>query len=380
MLAALAVGGAGAMAQAARPAPGVSVVDGSLALGERAICAIGINYYDCFLRVLRKPEDKAYPAGFATLARFGIPVARFICGGFWPVEWKLYRTRPTEYFGRLDDVIAQAEKSRIGLIPSLFWFHSTVPDLVGEPICELGNPKSPSHAFMRDYARQVIERYRDSPAIWAWEVGNEYTLAADLPNASQHRPPVAPKVGTPQNRSEKDDLTSQQATACLKTVAGMLREFDPRRAILSGNAVPRAHAWHNTAERSWKADSEAQFREVLRRDNPDPIDTLCVHLYPQKADRFADRKVEMDGLMAACVDEAKRAGKPLVIGEFGWAGSEDERGAFTGLLESIVRHRVPLSLAWTFDSPEMPNLSIRAEGPRAWMLPAMQKANERLRG
>ncbi len=47
---------------------------------------IGINYFDCFLRTLKKGEDTSYDAGFATLAAKGIPFARFCATGFWPKD------------------------------------------------------------------------------------------------------------------------------------------------------------------------------------------------------------------------------------------------------------------------------------------------------
>jgi hypothetical protein len=43
---------------------------------------------------------------------------------------------------------------------------------------------------MRNYVREVVTRYRDNPTIWAWELGNEFSLHANLPNAKDHRPKV----------------------------------------------------------------------------------------------------------------------------------------------------------------------------------------------
>ena len=34
-----------------------------------------------------------------------------------------------------------------------------------------------------NYVREVVTRYRDNPTIWAWELGNEFSLHGDLPNA-----------------------------------------------------------------------------------------------------------------------------------------------------------------------------------------------------
>ena len=110
---------------------------------------IGINYFDCFLRTLKKGDDTSYDAGFATLAAKGIPFARFCATGFWPSDMKLYQTNRAEYFRRLDGVVKSAEKHGIGLVPSLFWFFACVPDLVGEPMDQWANPQSKTQAWMR---------------------------------------------------------------------------------------------------------------------------------------------------------------------------------------------------------------------------------------
>lgn len=53
----------------------------------------------------------------------------------------------------------------VGLIPSLFWCIPMVPDLVGEPCDQWGNPAGETHEFMRTYVREVVTRYVDSPAL-----------------------------------------------------------------------------------------------------------------------------------------------------------------------------------------------------------------------
>ena len=188
--------------------PGISPGTNGLALKDaQPIRAIGVNYFDCFLRTLNDGKDTSYEAGFATLAARGIPFARFCAAGFWPKDMQLYLSDRPEYFRRLDGVVQSAQRHGIGLAPSLFWYYATVPDMVGEPVSEWANPHSKTQAFMREYVREVVGRYRDNPAIWLWEFGNEYSLEASLPNAKEHRPPVAPELGTSASRSARDDLT-----------------------------------------------------------------------------------------------------------------------------------------------------------------------------
>jgi hypothetical protein len=51
--------------------------------------------------------------------------------GFWAADWNLYLRDKEVYFGLLDQVVEEAEADHVGLIPSLFWYYATVPDLVG---------------------------------------------------------------------------------------------------------------------------------------------------------------------------------------------------------------------------------------------------------
>ena len=289
--------------------PGLSVRDGVL-LKDGAPCrAIGVNYFDAFSRTLHDPNDTSYDAGFRTLADNGIPFARFMCTGFWPAEMSLYLEDKAKYFELLDGVVRSAEKHGAGLIPSLFWYLPAVPDLVHEPCDQWGNPDSKTHEFMRTYTREVVTRYLNSPAIWAWEFGNEYNLDADLPNAKEHLPPILPQLGTPATRSDRDILTHEMVRTAFREFAREVRKHDPHRMISTGNSIPRPSAWHQMHEGTWTKDSPEQFAEMLRGDNPDPVDTISVHVYDDAADRLAE-----------ALKAAKRAGKPLFVGEFGVQG------------------------------------------------------------
>jgi hypothetical protein len=86
--------------------PGVCVdAQGRLLRDGQPLRAVGVNYFDAFLRTLHHPDDTSYDAGFATLAELKIPFARFAACGFWPSDMKLYLTDKAEYFRRVDGVI-----------------------------------------------------------------------------------------------------------------------------------------------------------------------------------------------------------------------------------------------------------------------------------
>src|ERR1019366_2014623 len=324
-------------------ASGLTVSEhGELLLRGVSFHGIGVNYYDAFTRTLGQPARTNYDAGLRELAARRIPFARFSAGGYWPQDWAIYRTNRADYFARLDGVVQSAEQHGIGLIPSFFWNRSTVPDLVGDPCNRWGDPNSRTIAFMREYTRELITRYSRSPAIWGWEFGNEYNLAADLPNAAEHRPPVVPGLGTPAHRTAEDDLTHAAIRVALREFALEVRKYDPQRIITSGNAFPRVSAWHQSKEKSWRNDTHEQFAEMLAADNPSPINTLSVRGY----DLITDI-----GRLDQAITVAQTTKQPLFVGEFGVPrqATEDSKIKLTKILSAIETNHVPLSALWVFD-------------------------------
>ena len=358
----------------AMAAAGLSVDErGELLLRAAPFHGVGVNYYDAFTRTLGQAAPTNYDAGFRELAVRKIPFVRFSAGGFWPKDWGLYQTNRPEHFARLDGVVRSAERHGVGLIPSLFWHLGTVPDLVGEPCNRWGDPASRTTAFMRQYTREVVTRYTASPAIWGWEFGNEYNLLADLPNAAQHRPFVAPSLGTPTQRTTEDDLTHAAFRVAMREFALEVRQHDPQRPIVSGNATPRPSAWHQMRERSWKKDTAEQFAEMFAADNPSPMNTLSVRGY--------DLATDLERLPQAMA-VARTLKKALFVGEFGVPGvtTAESKEKFAAILAAIETNRVPLSALWVFDyASQAKDWNVTATNDRAWQLDAIQQANARMR-
>jgi hypothetical protein len=344
---------------------------GELHLGTATYHGIGVNYYDAFTRTLGPGTPTNYDAGFRELAARNIPFARFSAGGYWPRDWGLYQTNRVEYFARLDGVIKSAERHGVGLIPSLFWNMSTVPDLVGEPCNRWGDTNSRTIAFMREYTREMVTRYAAAPAIWGWEFGNEYNLVVDLPNAAEHRPPVQPGLGTPDKRTPADDLTHAAMRVALREFAREVRRHDADRIIISGNATPRPSAWHQANEKSWHTDTPEQFAEMLAADNPSHINTLCVRGYDLTTDI---------GRLPQALAVARATKKPLFVGEFGVPGvtTEESRTRFNTILSAIETNHIPLSALWVFDfEGQAKDWNVNTTNHRSWQLDAIQQANER---
>jgi hypothetical protein len=359
--------------------PGLYCQNGVLLKDGRPYRGVGANDFALFSRLLANPADATPLENLKALKRAGIPWVRFMACGFWPSNQRLYREDKAAYFQRLDQVVRAAEQCGMGLIPSLFWNLATVPDVAGEPMDQLGNPQSKTIAAIRRYTEEVVGRYRNSPAIWGWEFGNECNLAADLPNASSHRPPIVPALGTPRERSGRDELHFSQLHTAFEVFGHTVRQIDRRRILVTGNSIPRASAYHNVLDHSWTLDSEEQFGEMLLRDNPDPFDVICIHLYPEPKGIYPGGAHTIDEATALAVKYAARAGKPLLIGEFGAARElgppSRQRAVFEEFLGAIVRQRVPLAAFWVFDYKPQDDCNVDFRNDRAYMIDLASQAN-----
>ena len=363
--------------------PGLYVRDGVLMKDGRAYRGVGANYFSLFSRMIKDPADTTSLANLKVLHEAGIPFVRFMCGGYWPVEQKLYLANREEYFRRLDQVVRAAEASGTGLIPSLFWYYAMAPDTVGEPVDQYGNPDSKTVALVRRYTAEIVERYKDSPAIWGWEFGNEYNLDADLPEHQRYRPACQPQLGTPKERTARDELKFPQVRTAYVAFAETVRKFDRTRLIISGNAIPRPAAWHNVNEKSWALDTEAQFAEILRRDNPDPMNTISVHLYRDAKGVYPGGAGSIDEFLGLAMKHAAGAGKPLFLGEFGTdrqAGPREKQQAiFEEFLAAIEKHRVPLAAFWVFDyDGQDTDWNVTFRNDRSFMIDLVSRLNARL--
>lgn len=360
--------------------------DGTLLKEGKPYRAFGVNYYSAFLRHLRDPAVTSFQEGFRELGKLHIPFARFAACGFTPKDMTLYAENKEEYFRRLDAVVASAQENGVGLVPSLFWNSTCVPDIVGEPRNQWGNPQSRTIAFMRQYTREVVARYKDSPAIWIWEFGNEYDLAADLPNAADHRPGVDPAAGTPAARSVEDDLRFDMVATALREFAVCVREIDPRRPISTGNSLPRASSYHQRTELKWQTDTREQFAEQLVVFNPDPCNTLSVHLYPEdRQKRFGQTTTSYDEILALSMEASRKSGKPLFVGE--WGARDEQEGPKRdaarrdnlGLITALDRNKVPLAALWVYDHPAQEAFAnVTAANERKYLLKAIELANYRV--
>lgn len=372
--------------------------------GPVPLRAFGVNYYDAFLRYLKDSNDTSFVQGFAYLQAHKIPVARVLAAGFWPSDWNLYFTNRTEYYRRLDYFIGQAEQHGVGLILDCFWSPTTVGEIVDDAVAAgclvpgrdfapdeprnldlggnptyaeykraLGRKDSGSNAWIAYYTGELVRRYAASPAVWGWEFGNEYNLSVDHPNMTAMRVCRIPSTGMilPQTSTNltalpawtgPDDLIRSDVETAKTNFAQTVRSVDTWRLIMSGDSMPRPSAWHNWTAHTWTRDSRSQMAQVLPVDNPRPMDTVTLHVYPDASPTlyFSDTPVtnvwltgQYKELLDYFAGKSAALTQALVVGEWGATGdgtTADEKATFHRLMQALIDSGVQLSLLWDFDN------------------------------
>lgn len=356
-------------------------VNGVITLGGKPFYGMGLNYYDGFNRSLHNFDDASYADAMKRLSKAGIPFVRTSFNGYYANTLKIYRDQPEMFFKLADQFIHTAEKYKIGLILSLFWCYFSLPDLMQEPVKQLGNTQSQTMRHAKQFIRDVVTRYRHSPAVWGWEIGNEYNLEADLACVDIY-PPVVPDQGTPGIRTKDDQLSSQDIVVFYTQIANEIRKHDSYRMIISGDAIHRECMMHLKHKGIFELDTEKEFAEGVLMFTPYPIDTISTHMYIYDEVRFSpDRIVGIGELLTVYKNIAKNNKKALYFGEFAAFGT-DEEGEKKGkqllprIFKAIQQADIQLSSPWNFEMQGMTHGSFSDHGIGSFCFEDTVKINQ----
>ena len=138
-------------------------------------------------------------------------------------------------------IVDYAEEVHVGLVCSLLWHDAAIPTHVGEKRSAMGNPDSRTVKYAKDYVTAVVREFVDSPAVWAWEIGNEYNLDADLCDP-EFKTWLPAGFGIEEGADGFDYYTSGEMRVFLEEVAKAIRAVDPDRMISSGHSEMRAYS------------------------------------------------------------------------------------------------------------------------------------------
>jgi hypothetical protein len=358
---------------------GLVVQNNQLMFAGKPYRAMGLNYNSCFLTLLKKPENRSFEKGFRILREdFQIPFIRYMACGYGHRSWKLYDQNPEEYFSRMDLIVREAESQQLGLIPSMLWRLLDVADYQNETLNALGDKSSRTRVFIRGYVRDFVQRYKDSPAMYGWEIGNENLLMADLPKFN-HLPPA--KAGSGVARTPEDKMTRTMMLETYRDIHQVIREIDPHRIIVTGDSISRAQAWNNVNNDAWKQDSREEWLERFSDDTPSEFSVVSFHLYAE-ADKkyFKGENVSLEEVVQTIARSCEIQKKPIWCGELGMPGTDEEAMIMhSRMMQSIEFNNIAISAIWNFvpEGSYQKEWDIMPYGERLTMLEDVQALNER---
>lgn len=350
--------------------------DGTVTLQGKPFYGFGVNYFGSFARHVETENQstKEFEAGLAGLASYNIPFIRIPFCGYSASYYDLYDSDHEKVFSYLDKVLDECQKNNIGVIGSLMWWDAVIAAHVGGKRSDMGVIGSDTLEYAKAYTKAVVERYADHPAVWGWEIGNEYNLDADLcdkefkiwlwPDGIASMPL--------KDINGYDYFTSEELRTFYTEIAKVIREYDGYRMITTGNGEMRPFAYavykssqkkskDHTWEMRWNANTRAQFDEMNAYFTPDPIDTVCFHLQSGSSDGsnqyvlefgMFGKTISSEEYFKAYYDTAKSLGKACYFGEFGdmieMESAPDVIEKFKEVTSAISASGIQIASLWQF--------------------------------
>ena len=346
--------------------------EGVVTLNGKTFYGMGVNQHGAFRygELAKALGHKGQGIGinidgyFKPLLDNGIPFVRCQLGVFYANEVKYYVDQHDLYMQAMDKFFAKAEEYNIGIIASLMWNLGTFCEYYGEPVSEIANPNSKGVKLAVKYVTEIAERYKDCPALWAYEIGNEGNLGVDL------------RWIGPQHM----DLTTAQLNSYYKIISAAIKAKDPNRLLVAGDSEPRGSSKALRTRQSWApADTYADTKETMSYYSPNPLNAISVHMYNESSDPASVR--DFNTPIAKYMKIAKELKKALFVGEFGPAS---DIGDFNACANAIVSNGVQLSAAWCYRRDEQPSdgtsITPGARNNDAWLKIISVNKNYKSRG
>jgi len=315
----------------------------------RTFAPVGVNYFrpgtGWAPKVWQTFDPEATRRDFQVMRGLGVNCVRVFLtlGSFYAQPGRL----GPEALAKFDRFLEIAERHGI-------YVHPTGPDhWEGLPAWARGDriARESFLAAMETFWRLFARRYRGRPVIFAYDLLNEpsvpWTAAdlrpkwtawlkdqygslerikeawpvADLPQRiEQVTIPPPEQAITPQQRLDYQHFRESVADEWTRRQAAAIKEVDPQALVTVGmiqwsvpTLLPRADVYS-----AFRPQRQARF-----------LDFLSVHFYPLDGGAYGyeGRETELRNLayLESVVLEVARAGKPVVIGEFGWYGGGKPR-------------------------------------------------------
>lgn len=197
-------------------------------------------------------------------------------------------------------------------------------------------------ASYQRYVKTLVNRYKDSPAIFAWELANEARCRGDLPTSS-----ACPKSG--------------MLTEWYHEQSAFIRSLDKNHMITTGG---EGHFFWKDPEDptllndyNYNGEAGEDFDADLALPN---IDFGVYHIYPQYW--YAPRDYPSSNFSLADwgvqwikqhAEAAKKANKPVVLEEFGYFGLNNKTQVFPRWVGAALQTKQNGVMPWQFGALDL---------------------------
>ena len=357
--------------------------DDTDALAQAAGPSVGLNKFDLFPQYLGHASGgrnsgyqvESYQRVTQAMAKkaivdahnIGVTYLRVSATGYYPIAFdqpwrsdlKLWEDNPAEYWALFDQMMNDLYSNEMRIVPVFMWNWTQFPAMTGENASQMiTDPNSDSYQLLEEYITEFVERYKDHPALYFYELTNELNLRADLDMVGRCSDGKSPP---PPSCEPMGNFTTDQMIAFTSRLADYVRSLDPNHLISSGFSIPRPAAEHlqRTPEFSpdgpdWTRDSLAEFKKNLS-DVHSGMDIVSVHFYNKEGynTRLGITGHTNADLLRIIKQTTDELDKKLFVGEFGDQNpyiESDKRALFTqNVLDKIVELKIPYSAPWVWE-------------------------------
>lgn len=378
-------------ASGAALSPGLGLqVDGTeFKLNGNKFRGIGVNHFSLLLNSIMDMGiggiSTTQPAiDLQTIKQtYGIPFVKFSIGGFSRASWLQWYNNKPAWYSAMDGIVESAERFNIGLIPALAWNLRALSDItfdihggVSDGPSKFATKTSNAWLLFASFVTDIVNRYKNSPAIWGWCISNE-TQSSTGPEyfstwALDGTTHAFLNWGTKSeggNYAVADKMSRIHWTEFTRNAIELIRSLDNTgRAIFPGAGLGTSFAVNTQTTNTLTADTLAQWNSaafgmpwIALRDQS--FDVIESHIYPQTLgnSQFYNggekTAAELIALHKGWADQVK---KPFYLAEFGatyWGDSVDqtsvdlasETSNFNAALAAVLENDVQLSSVWNYD-------------------------------
>ncbi|KAJ6264069.1 hypothetical protein Dda_0210 [Drechslerella dactyloides] len=247
----------------------------------------------------------------ATFDEAGMPKYYPDWTGTWFTEWK-DGTYTINYgpdgLQKLDNVVKAAEAANVKLVMTLTnnWADYGGMDFYGQ--------RKVIDAF-KAYVKAVVSRYKDSTAIFSWQLGNEPRCGAD---GSRNLP-------------RSPDCSVAKLHAWVAEISAFIKSIDPDHMVSVGSEG----AFNHPGDPDW-AYNGADGVDFEGEATISTVDYGTFHLYPDWWSKTPEWGVQWIKDHAAV---GRALNKPVVFEEYGWL-TPDKRLEYLGQVSNYTRLEV----------------------------------------